>query len=1472
MARQHQRFFIGKNILTDPRTKMLEDLTKEAEQWANEGDLLVIGIDSNEDVRSTEMKKFCDRLGLVNAILDRHKDKSPPATYNRNQKREPIDAIWILAALQVSGAGFLGFDCALPSDHRALWVDIPYEEALGYAFAPMDCGSRRKLNSRDPRLVKKYCQRTKALLQKEDIPGRLCRIELHARCNGWNEVLEDEYNYLHRRNLQIHKQVESKLRTFRAGAVPWSPKLQGFRDEILLWTMILKKRQGIKTSTKKIQRLMKKIGKHDALQLQQEEAAQNVDQAFREYKIAKSQAPLWRDDFLHNLAAAHAKANGTNKKSELKALTQVKRQKRQAASIKRVWKKIQDLACYKIQVGDGEEERTVDTKLQIKKAFVEANLRKFGQTANTPPRQDTIRNLLGEHGETCTVESILNGTYVPDDGMDPLLAEFLLTLKRPETATAAIPNNEGISTQTHIEGWKKQKEAISAEATRLTFSHYKAAIQDPLLADVDAIFRSLPFQYGFAPEEWMTITDVQILKKAGIYHVDKMRTIMLMHAEFNMNNKLIGKIMMEFAERFYLLAIEQFGSRQDHQVVAAALNKRLTFDILRQKRLAGAICANGAKSCYDRIVHNIAAICMMRAGAPREAVWSMFKMLKNSVHHIKTAFGVSNVSYTADHNNDLQGIGQGNGCGPAAWAAISTPIIHLMKRRNHGLKFVSALSNMITEFVAYAFVDDTDLVMSAHDTLEEAVVTLQGLQDFATDWDEALYLTGGAIVPEKSHWTMISMAWENDKWRYQTKDQLSGDIKLKDPISRIPKPIKRLDPHEAEETLGVYLAGDGNNKKQIQKLRNKSQIFTQCIKTGRISKYDMNSALRTTMMKTLEYPILATNINEGNWVKILSPAVRSALPRMGFVRTLPKEIVHGPKCLGGLEIQDLWNLQHIRQIQYCLEEMNHKSIAKNLIVTSAEQFVLEAGLNIRSTDHLLKIVSKYTTDCWWKSLMTYCFQHGFKINTNIKLPLLVCSNDSFIMEEIIKSSWTPKELCIINECRMALKVVRVSDIVLADGRNISPWAWSGEGTLCQNKLNWPKLAVLTRRHWNLWRKALGISLLNNDIARQSLRHPLNGRRIAVLQQTYYRFWVFSRSRNRLYLYHEHHWVLFLLSATHNRRRTQRQYFKRTDEVIEDPPNPLEFASVAGSFDDEIVILIGSDPNTVNKSLEAPNRKDFAANLSDIIKKDPWLWEDVQGFEHAEIFVNALQEGNLNAISDGSYMDGFGTSASVLCTTDGTEGWIRSITPGDSKYQHSQRSELAGIAASLGVVDALCRTYDINCGQVVVGLDGQQAINNVQRQRPRIKFSDYDMIIFIKDQIERLPVTVEFHWIKGHQDDFLQWHELDFYAQMNVKADKVAKSFLISNIQSQVPQPLVIFSTDNWCLVRNGIKYANVASDLLYEDVMQDRLIQYWIKRGDIPQEEAKDIDWDNFGLAFLNCSFAQRRRIIKLSSSHAPVG
>ena len=84
-------------------------------------------------------------------------------------------------------------------------------------------------------------------------------------------------------------------------------------------------------------------------------------------------------------------------------------------------------------------------------------------------------------------------------------------------------------------------------------------------------------------------------KKPGNFRVDKLRTILLYEADFNQNNKLLGRNMMRFGEEYNVLAPEQFGSRKHKEASDHGLNKVLTFDIIRQRKVPAAMCSNDAK-------------------------------------------------------------------------------------------------------------------------------------------------------------------------------------------------------------------------------------------------------------------------------------------------------------------------------------------------------------------------------------------------------------------------------------------------------------------------------------------------------------------------------------------------------------------------------------------------------------------------------------------------------------------------------------------------------------------------------------------------------------------------------------------------------------------------------------------------------------------------------------------------------------
>jgi len=76
----------------------------------------------NDDMRSPTIQKLLRSVGMVDGPTSQH--WSPPATHNH--RSTPIDSIFLpITLVDQCSMGYLKFGEAVPSNHRALWLDIP---------------------------------------------------------------------------------------------------------------------------------------------------------------------------------------------------------------------------------------------------------------------------------------------------------------------------------------------------------------------------------------------------------------------------------------------------------------------------------------------------------------------------------------------------------------------------------------------------------------------------------------------------------------------------------------------------------------------------------------------------------------------------------------------------------------------------------------------------------------------------------------------------------------------------------------------------------------------------------------------------------------------------------------------------------------------------------------------------------------------------------------------------------------------------------------------------------------------------------------------------------------------------------------------------------------------------------------------------------------------------------------------------
>jgi hypothetical protein len=120
-------------------------------------------------------------------------------------------------------------------------------------------------------------------------------------------------------------------------------------------------------------------------------------------------------------------------------------------------------------------------------------------------------------------------------------------------------------------------------------------------------------------------------------------------------------------------------------------------------------------------------------------------------YSIRMAFGNSELTWTAGLEDSAHGTIQGNGLGPPTYLCTSAPIYKMMEAEGLGAKIVTSITQQVMEYLGFAFVDDTENI-SQGATPIEAVLTMQALLDA---WANRSRVTGGVLVPKKSHWFLV---------------------------------------------------------------------------------------------------------------------------------------------------------------------------------------------------------------------------------------------------------------------------------------------------------------------------------------------------------------------------------------------------------------------------------------------------------------------------------------------------------------------------------------------------------------------------------------------------------------------------------------------------------------------------------------------------------------------------------------------
>ena len=119
--------------------------------------------------------------------------------------------------------------------------------------------------------------------------------------------------------------------------------------------------------------------------------------------------------------------------------------------------------------------------------------------------------------------------------------------------------------------------------------------------------------------------------------------------------------------------------------------------------------------------------------------------------------------------------------------------------------------------------------------------------------------------------------------------------------------LQILSPHEAKNMLGIFMAMDGNSSTQMKYMREVAEKWLEKVRVGHLTRLDAWTALKTILMKTLEYPLLVLRLTETECTSIMDYILSGGLPNMRICRNIVRALVYAPVKHQGLGISKLHN-------------------------------------------------------------------------------------------------------------------------------------------------------------------------------------------------------------------------------------------------------------------------------------------------------------------------------------------------------------------------------------------------------------------------------------------------------------------------------------------------------------------------------------------------------------------------------------
>ena len=206
-----------------------------------------------------------------------------------------------------------------------------------------------------------------------------------------------------------------------------------------------------------------------------------------------------------------------------------------------------------------------------------------------------------------------------------------------------------------------------------------------------------------------------------------------------------------------------------------------------------------------------------------------------------------------------------------------------------------------------------------------------------------------------------------------------------------------------------------------------------------MTKYEAHVLCNSIYIPALAYSLPAVYLTRDELEGVERKMISAILPKLGYNRNLPREVVFGPYEQGGVGLAGLYVTEGTAHVMASIRQTRMATGQLSNIMTIAEDWAQKHTGNERQLLNDVERELPHLPDGWIKNTRGFLrVSESRLIYTNPTTLEHVRENDRIIMEDVKRSPFlSPQDKEEANYCRLYLNAKTLSDIRIIDGTELN---------------------------------------------------------------------------------------------------------------------------------------------------------------------------------------------------------------------------------------------------------------------------------------------------------------------------------------------------------------------------------------------------------------------------------------------------